>query len=156
MTDDHIAILDTVYCYATGIDTRDWALYRSIFLDEVEMDFLSWNGIPAHRIRADELAANIAVYFAGLDATQHSMTNPRVQVAGEQASCTVYMQAEHFLGPRLGAAEFSIGGYYTVRLQRTAEGWKVAAVRLTVLWERGDKRIMEDAARLGAERLGHA
>ena len=41
MRDDYIEILETVYCYATGIDTRDWSLYRSIFLDEVEMDFLS-------------------------------------------------------------------------------------------------------------------
>ncbi|MBK8992811.1 MAG: nuclear transport factor 2 family protein [Gammaproteobacteria bacterium] len=65
MSEDYIEILETVYCYAAGMDTRDWSLYRSIFLDEVEMDFESWDGIAPHRIRADDLAANIAVYFAG-------------------------------------------------------------------------------------------
>jgi len=150
MRDDYIEILETVYCYATGIDTRDWSLYRSIFLDEVEMDFSSWDGIPAHRIRADELTANIEVYFAGLDATQHSMTNPRVDIQGDRATCTMYMQAAHFLGESPAAAEFTIGGYYTDQLVKTATGWKLGGVKLTVLWERGNKEIMEDAFRLGS------
>ena len=54
MPDDRTQILDTVYCYATGIDTRDWALYRSIFSDEIEVDFSSYDGNPARRIRADD------------------------------------------------------------------------------------------------------
>src|SRR5262245_5112660 len=85
------------HLHATGIDLQDWSLYRSIFTDEVQMDFVFWNQIPAHRIRADELAANIRLFFAGLDATQHSMTNPRVTLEGDTARCIVYMQAEHFL-----------------------------------------------------------
>jgi hypothetical protein len=153
MRDDYIAIIETVYCYATGIDTRDWSLYRSIFVDEVEMDFSSWDGIPAHRIAADDLRANIAVYFAGLDATQHSMTNPRVDIQGDRATCTMYMQAVHFLGGIPAAAEFTIGGYYTNQLVKTAAGWKLAGVKLTVLWERGNKQIMADAFRLGRQRL---
>lgn len=153
MPEDYTEILETVYCYATGIDTRDWPLYRSIFLDEVELDFESWDGIPAHRINADDLAANIAVYFAGLDATQHSMTNPRVDIQGDRAVCTMYMQAAHFLGKGLAAAEFTIGGYYTGQLVKTAAGWKLAAVKLTVFWERGCKEIMQNAFHLGAQRL---
>ena len=153
MPEDYIDILETVYCYAAGMDTRDWSLYRSIFLDEVEMDFESWDGIAPHRIRADDLAANIAVYFAGLDATQHSMTNPRVDVQGDRAVCTMYMQAAHFLGKGPAAAEFTIGGYYTDQLVKTAAGWKLAAVKLTVFWERGSKEIMQNAFHLGTQRL---
>ena len=95
--DERIDVAQTVYNYAMGIDTKDWDLHRSIFADEVTMDFESWNQVPKHVIRADELKKNVSVYFAGLDATQHSMTNPQVTIDGDRARCVVYMQAEHFL-----------------------------------------------------------
>ena len=37
-----------MYGYATGIDTRDWALFRSIFADEVTIDFTSYNHALDH------------------------------------------------------------------------------------------------------------
>jgi hypothetical protein len=41
--EDRVAVLETVYKYALGIDIRDWGLYRSIFTDEIEVDFSSYN-----------------------------------------------------------------------------------------------------------------
>lgn len=143
MHDDRSAILETIYCYATGVDTRDWALYRSIFTDEVEVDFSSWDGSPPRRIRADDWVAGVKPLFTGLDATQHSMTNPRVVLEGDRATAILYMQAAHFLQNQEGDPEFTIGGYYTDRLVRTPAGWKLCAVKLTVLWSRGNKHIMQ-------------
>ena len=142
MTDDRTQILDTVYCYATGIDTRDWALYRSIFSDEIEVDFSSYDGNPARRIRADDWVAGVKPLFEGLDATQHSMTNPRVAIDGERATCVMYMQAAHFLRNKQGDAEFTLGGYYTDQLVKTPAGWKLCAVKLTVTWQRGNRHVM--------------
>lgn len=153
MFEDYLAITDTVYSYATGLDLKDWSLFRSIFADEVEMDFESWNQIPRHRIRADDLASNIRVYFTGLDATQHSMTNPRVKLDGDKARCIVYMQAEHFLNDQDPSRRFVIGGFYTDDLVRTASGWKLVSVTLTVLWTRGDRSFMDDAHERGRQRL---
>lgn len=151
--DDYLAITDTVYCYATGLDLRDWALYRSIFTEEVDMDFSAWDQVPPYRIRADDLTENVRVYFAGLDATQHSMTNPRVRIEGDKARCIVYMQAEHFLEDQQPSRRFVIGGYYADDLVRTADGWKLCAVKLSVLWTRGDRGFMLDAAERGRRRL---
>ena len=33
---DRALIVETVYLYATAVDSRDWKLYRSIFTDMVE------------------------------------------------------------------------------------------------------------------------
>ena len=154
--DERITVAQTVYNYAMGIDTRDWDLYRSIFADEVVMDFASWNDIPSHVIRADLLRENIRTYFAGLDATQHSMTNPQVTIDGDRARCVVYMQAEHFLNDQQPARRFTIGGYYTNELVRAGHGWKLVSVKLTVLWTRGDRSFMDDAYVRGAARLGQA
>lgn len=149
MRDDRTEILETIYCYATGVDTRDWALYRSIFTDEIEIDFSSWDGRPPRRLRADDWVAGVQPLFHGLDATQHSMTNPRVAIDGARARCLMYVQAAHFLANREGDAEFTLGGYYADQLVRTADGWKICAVKLTVLWSRGNKHVMALALERG-------
>lgn len=142
MTDFH-DITRRVYEYAYGIDTRDWALYRSIFADEIHMNFQSYNGNPASTMKADDWVAGCRRLFDNLDATQHSMTNPLVDVNGDTARCRMYMQAEHFLQNRLGNPDFALGGYYDDVLVRTAKGWKISAVTLKVLWSRGNRHIME-------------
>ncbi len=152
--DERITVAQVVYNYAMGIDTKNWDLHRSIFADEVTMDFESWHSVPKHVIRADELSKNSSVYFAGLDATQHSMTNPQVTIDGDRARCIVYMQAEHFLNDAEPARRFVIGGYYTDELVRDGDTWKIVAVTLKVLWTRGDRSFMDDAHILGAKRLG--
>ena len=150
MRDERLDVAEVVYAYATGIDTRDWRLYRSIFTDEVEIDFSSWDGSPPRRMRADDWVAGVQPLFHGLDATQHSMTNPRVRIEGDRATCVMYMQAAHFLANREGDAEFTLGGYYTDQLERTPAGWKLCGVKLTVLWSRGNKHIMGLALQRGA------
>jgi len=152
MTDDRTQIVETIYCYATGVDTRDWVLYRSIFTDEIEVDFSSWDGSPARRMHADDWVAGVKPLFHGLDATQHSMTNPRVRIEGDRASCVMYMQAAHFLHNKEGDAEFTIGGYYTDQLVKAPAGWRLCGVKLTVLWSRGNKAIMGMALQRGTKR----
>jgi hypothetical protein len=145
--DERLDVAEVVYAYATGIDTRDWQLYRSIFADEVEIDFSSWDGSAPRRMRADDWVAGVQPLFHGLDATQHSMTNPRVSIDGSRATCVMYMQAAHFLASSEGDAEFTIGGYYTDQLVKTPAGWRLCGVKLTVLWSRGNKHIMALALR---------
>ncbi len=153
---DREAIRETVYRYATGIDTRDWELYRSILADPVRIDFSSWNGRPAADTAADDWVAGVRVLFTGLDATQHSMSNPIVEVDGDRAVCTVYMQAAHFLHSDRGDDSFTIGGHYRDTLIRTGEGWRIDGVTLTVTWRRGNEGVMTRGVERGQERLGGA
>ena len=141
--EDFQAITRKVYEYAYGIDTRDFELYRSIFTDQIAMNFHSYNGQPELSLPADEWVANCRALFLGLDATQHSMSNPLVEVVGDHARCRMYMQAEHFLVTDQGSNDYAIGGYYDDRLLRTEEGWKIEAVTLQVNWHRGNRHIMQ-------------
>lgn len=142
---DYSAICELKYRYAAGIDTRDWALYRSIFADEVTIDFSSYNGRAAATMAAEDWVAGVQPLFSGLAATQHSMTNPRVAVAGDRATLVMYMQAEHFLDGSDPTAWYTLGGYYTDEAVRTGAGWRISAVTLTVLWRRGRPEIMQEA-----------
>jgi len=136
-------IISTKYNYAYGIDTKDWGLYRSIFMDEITMDFSSYSGQPEQVMQADDWVANCRRLFTGLDASQHQMSNPMVEIHGDEAHLRMYMQAEHFLQNTGGDPSFTIGGWYQDRLVKTDGGWKIAAVKLNILWNRGNPNIMQ-------------
>lgn len=143
--DDFQAITRLRYTYAFGIDTRDYELFRSVFTDEVTMDFSSYNGQPGTTLAADDWVAGVRNLFDSLDATQHSMTNPLVDVAsdGRSARQRMAMQAAHFLD----GVEFTIGGWYNDRAVRVGDAWKLQAVTLNVTWRRGDESIMQPIGR---------
>lgn len=150
--EDLTAITRLRYEYAFGIDTRDYDLLRNVFIDEIDMDFSSYNHRPGVHVPADDWVARCAVLFDGLDATEHTMTNPLVDIepSGDRATCRMAMQAAHFLD----GVEFTIGGWYLDNVVRTQAGWKIAGVTLTVTWRRGDESIMERATKLGAAQQG--
>ena len=148
--EDRVAVLETVYKYALGIDTRDWGLYRYIFTDEIEVDFSSYNGRQGGRLKGEDWVEMLKPLFSGLAATQHIMTNPIVTFDDEGATCRIYMQAEHFLDAHDGSTSYAIGGYYTDRLVIQDNRWLISSVTLTVLWRRGDPEIMVKAFKKGA------
>lgn len=154
MTDnDFVTITRKLYEYALGIDTRDWDLYRSIFCDQISVDFRSYDGETHAALAADDWVAGLKVQFTGLDCTQHVMSNPVVDVDGDTARCRMYMKAEHFLQNNSGSHDFAIGGYYDDRLIRGDAGWLIESVTLNVFWSRGNRGIMTLAADIGASRL---
>ena len=149
---DRNAIIDVLSAYATGLDARDWVLWRSVFVDEVLFDLSSWTGQPARLLNADRVVAAQAREFAELSVTQHFMTNHRVTVAGDNARLLAHMRAEHWIP--LDAASgnrtterYTMFGYYDDRLVRTAGGWKIAHMQLNVTHTEGPRWVMQEAAR---------
>jgi hypothetical protein len=147
--DDKLAVAETVYRYAVGVDTRDWSMYRAQFADRVHIDFSSYSGLPVTEMAADDWVAGLRPLFSGLHATQHMMTNPLVDVAGDAARIRMYMQATHVLDPNDPASIYTVGGYYDDDLVRDGERWIFTGVKLTVLWRTGDPSIMETARAAG-------
>lgn len=141
---DRAAVFDVVLDYATGIDRRDWPLYRSIFADEVEFDFSTWRGVKT-RMSADDWVAQVKDTLAGFDATQHNMTNPVVTLNGDEATIVVYVVARHYFGGEMQ----TLAGFYTDRLVRTGAGWKIAACRLVITSEQGDRALFDRARAAG-------
>ena len=152
---DKLAVAETIYRYAVGIDKRDFTLYRSIFAPQIAIDFTSYSGGHAAVMHADEWVARVRPLFTGLAATQHSMTNPIADIDGDTATCRMYMQAHHVYRPDDPTSWFTIGGYYDDTLVRSDDGpagWLLTGVTLTVLWRSGDPAIMTAAAAEGRER----
>ena len=151
---EKLAVAETVYRYATGVDRRDWTLYRSLFTDTVTFDFSSYGpDWPPRQMSADEWVAGLVPLFTGLAATQHSMTNPLVTTDGDTAAITMYVQAHHVFDPTDAASWYTIGGYYEDTLARVNGRWLLTGVRLTVTWRAGEPGIMEVARAEGTRRL---
>lgn len=147
---DRQAVIDLSLGYAAGIDHRDWVLYRSIFTDVCEYDFSSWSGRPPAAMPAEQWVEAVRSVNGNFDATQHIMTNHRLEHLDPDTIVGVNeLQAQHWFsaasmaefGRPAEAAWCLLGGHYTNRYVRDADGWRIASCRLTVRWRTGDESI---------------
>jgi 3-phenylpropionate/cinnamic acid dioxygenase small subunit len=143
---DRAAISDVLIRYATGVDTRDWPLLRSCFTDEIETDFATAVSAPP-RIKADDWVELVRRTLSGIQATQHLITNHVITLDVDEATCVAYVQARHHLPNDTGSSDQVTYGYYTNRLVRTPDGWKIRTRKLTVIWNEGNMHIFELARR---------
>lgn len=142
---DRAAISDVVNNYATGIDRRDWVLFRSCFADEGVYDFVSWSGGEPRNLKADDWVSGVAGGLSGFDATQHVSSNHVHTIDGDEATCVSYMMALHYIVEDGKRQMQSIGGYYTNKLRRTDGQWRIYHCKLTVTWEMGDRALFQIA-----------
>lgn len=143
---DRGEVLDVLARFVHGIDTRDWALYRSVFADVVEIDYSSYRPGSAGPIAADEWVARASRLFPGLTASQHLVASPYVQLAGDTATVRSSVRADHVLD----GEHVVLGGSYVHRLARDEDGWRITGVALHVTWQDGDRDLLVRAAERAA------
>lgn len=136
-------VLDVLGRFAHGIDGKDWALYRSVFTDEVDVDYSSYRPGSAGRMPADAWVDRARRLFPGLDASMHVLSNAWLQHAGDgQVAVRTSVRADHFLD----GARYTLGGHYLHRLERGEHDWAVSGVALTMTWQEGDRALLAEAA----------
>jgi hypothetical protein len=136
---DRAEISDVQLRYATGVDMRDWKLFRSCFAEEIEVDFTSvFGGSGPRKVSGDQWAEAARRTVSGFKTTQHLIT-----VDGDKALCVAYLQAQHCLPNEQGDSMQTIGGYYTNHFIRTPHGWKIRSCKLTMTWSKGNWGIFE-------------
>ena len=144
---DRKAIEDVLLHFARAIDLRDWTAYRAQFSTRVEIDYRSLIGGEVLSLSAKEWSDQAARSFSGFEATQHFVSNLLSSVDGDRGVCEAYVCAEHFARSGEEPLSWSMGGRYRARLSRGDSGWRIDALRLGVLWSRGDEKIFELAGR---------
>ncbi len=135
---DRTQITEVIYRYSTGVDGKDWPLFRTCFTDPVNADFTSI-GTPAPRtFPLDTWVRVVQKTVSPFRVTQHYNSNVTIKVNGDEATAVVYLKARHFRpdDPE-GKNIWDVGGYYTDRLVRTPDGWKIATVKFTQTWTEG-------------------
>lgn len=130
---DEQAISALLYRYARAVDTKDWALYRSVFTDDAVIDYTSAGGIAGSR---DEVADWLAAAFTAIPVSMHYITNIEIlELGGDHAR----VRAMFYNPMQLpGSDEPSyFGGNYHHDLVRTESGWRSAGLVEETRWRAG-------------------
>jgi 3-phenylpropionate/cinnamic acid dioxygenase small subunit len=122
-------VADVLVRYATGIDRRDWTLFRSCFTDDCEADYGDigvWRG-------GDEITAWMERSHASCGHTVHRITNVVAVPEGDsdRVAARSYVDAV-VMGPHNETGSRSVG-YYDDELVRTGDGWRIARRRYTMV-----------------------
>jgi 3-phenylpropionate/cinnamic acid dioxygenase small subunit len=123
--DDRQDISDLLVRYATGIDRRDWPLFRTVFTDDCELDYGeigAWQGVDAVTEFMDTTHA-----MAGH--TLHRLSNQAIALDGDKATARTYIDAVIMFGDNKSGV--NAWGFYDDEIVRTADGWRIARRRFT-------------------------
>jgi 3-phenylpropionate/cinnamic acid dioxygenase small subunit len=121
-------VADVLVRYATGIDRRDWPLFRTVFTDDCEADY----GAIGHWHGVDEITDWMARAHAGCGHTLHRITNIAVERGDDgQVHARCYVDAI-ILGADNREGVRAIG-YYDDDLTSTDDGWRIARRRFTAV-----------------------
>jgi 3-phenylpropionate/cinnamic acid dioxygenase small subunit len=123
--EDRQDITDVLLRYATGIDRRDWPLFRTVFADDCELDYGevgSWKGV-------DAVTEFMQQAHAMAGHTMHRLTNQVITVDGDTAEARTYVDALIMLGDNTSGV--NAAGFYDDELVRTDDGWRVARRHFT-------------------------
>jgi 3-phenylpropionate/cinnamic acid dioxygenase small subunit len=122
------AVAAVLVRYATGIDRRDWELFRSCFTDDCHADY----GAIGVWLGADEITTWMEQSHAPCGHTLHRITNIAVDPLGEGVGARSYVDAI-VMAPDNRTGTRAVG-YYDDELERTDEGWKIARRRFTMVY----------------------
>jgi 3-phenylpropionate/cinnamic acid dioxygenase small subunit len=118
---DREQINDVLVRYATGIDTRNWALFRTCFTPGVRADYGdigAWSGV-------DAITEFMATSHEGMVATKHLVSNVAIELEGETASVVSYVHAV-LVRSQDPPSWIDAVGHYVDRFLRTPGGWRIA------------------------------
>ncbi|KFL47536.1 nuclear transport factor 2 family protein [Sphingobium sp. SA2] len=125
--DDERAIHHLLMRYATGIDTRDWPLFRTCFARDCEADygrFGRWRG-----------PREITEYMEGahrhMGATLHRISNIVVESCNDEIVARSYVDA--ILMDQIQGVTHRATGYYDDCLIRTSAGWRISRRKFTMV-----------------------
>jgi hypothetical protein len=142
------AAADVVVAYAMALDAGDWTGFRALFEDEIDLDYSSLGSIRG--VMPAQAWVDRCKLLGAFDATHHKVSNFVVDLDGDEAHVTAYVDAAHFI--RQGEADlqgFACGTYRYV-LRRGPGGWKIRSCTFTVAGYAGGRAAFDrafDAAR---------
>ena len=126
--EDIAEITQVLYRYARAVDTKDWKALEGVFTADARIHYALEGG-------AEVSFAQLGPWLAGamriFEVTQHVVTNPLVELAGDSARSVCYLQATHAQVRLDGTRKLTTeGGRYSDTWTRTPEGWRIATRRL--------------------------
>lgn len=122
---DRIALQDVMLKYAAGVDERDFDLYASCFMDNVEILDFGESTINGR----DNWVTYVKEALNAYGPTQHMLGPQFATINGDEAHCRTDVQALHYLKEPEGEI-LTLWATYETDMKRVNEGWKISRHRL--------------------------
>lgn len=121
MDDDKEQIVEVLIRYATGIDSKDWPLFRSCWTDEIDVDYQQLGRFTS----ADALTEVMTRLHEDMGPTYHRLSNFVIAVDGDRATARSYVHAVLMLQPDDSTNWVDALGHYDDIFVRTQGGWRI-------------------------------
>lgn len=138
---DGAAIRRVVDEIDNACDLKEWRRCRSYFMDEIEVDFESLSGDKPAKIPADALIEAWKTNLFEDKKTYHQRSNHSIKIDGGEAVVFSKGYAFNLLEKGKVTGLWEVWGFYTHKLVKTENGWKCSAMKLDVIYQRGDERV---------------
>jgi 3-phenylpropionate/cinnamic acid dioxygenase small subunit len=121
-------VAEVLVRYATGIDRKDWPLFRTCFAEDCHADYGDigiWEGV-------DAITDYMARTHPDNVRTLHRITNVQVAPAGAGVSARSYVDVI-FVVEESGSGAHA-AGIYDDELVRTGDAWRIVRRRYTMVY----------------------
>ena len=122
LREDQAQITDVLNRYATGIDRRDWDLFRTCWTPDVVADY----GEIGVFTGVDALTDFMFASHDAMGPTHHRLTNFVIDVDGDRAEVRCYVHAVLIAVPGDSTSWIDALGHYDDIFVRTADGWQIS------------------------------
>jgi 3-phenylpropionate/cinnamic acid dioxygenase small subunit len=119
---DKAEIAEVLIRYATGIDRRDWPLFRTCWTADVSADYEQVGQFTD----AEQLTDVMRLIHDAMGPTYHRMSNIAITVDGDRAVARTYVHAVLLLVPGDSTNWFDAVGHYDDEFSKTADGWQIS------------------------------
>jgi 3-phenylpropionate/cinnamic acid dioxygenase small subunit len=119
---DKEQIAEVLIRYATGIDSKDWPLFRSCWADEIDVDYQQLGRFSS----PDALTDVMTRLHENMGPTYHRLSNFVIAVDGDRATARTYVNAVLMLKPDDPTNWVDALGHYDDVFVRTPVGWRIS------------------------------
>lgn len=120
--------------YATALDNREWAGLENVFTENATAHF---QGLGHFDGRA-EIVKLISSALSAAARTQHLLANVVIELDGNEARSTCYLQAVHTGKDEFEGKAMTVWGEYRDQFQLTPAGWRIVHRELAGIHAEGD------------------
>lgn len=141
---DKLAVIETLYRFAAGLDLRDKDLLASAFAADAISDFRPAGKKAGFEYPVMQGRDNIVDALRdslGTIDTTHSVSNPRVSIHGDTAKLDALVEAQH-LPANDHSRHYLMKNRYDVELTRDGEVWVIQHVIIDNVWRTGDPTVL--------------
>jgi 3-phenylpropionate/cinnamic acid dioxygenase small subunit len=124
----YLGVNAVIVRYASGIDARDWTLFRSCFTPDCAVDYGEigvWSGV-------EEITAFMIAVHENCGHTLHRISNVAVEAHSDGARARSYVDAV-IMGPNDRSGVRAIGFYHDHLIHSELAGWQIAQRKFTTV-----------------------